>query len=102
MRSVWVWLVLAIPAGWAIWQLQLPDPVVSAPFLGLLLLILGLLAGLRLASDGLHRLLQDLIRVNRTLAEQYDEIAEKNRRLQAELDSGQQDSDGDEGRMSTD
>src|SRR5690606_30529747 len=84
MRSFWVSLILSIPAAWAIWQLQLPQPLVGRSLLGILLLTLGLLAGLRLATEGLHQLLQDLIHANKELAGQVDQLAEEKSRLQQE------------------
>jgi hypothetical protein len=85
MRSVWVWLILAIPAAWAVWQLQVPEPVLAPGLLGLMLLTLGLLAGLRIANDGLHRFFTDLTRLNKYLADQNDDLAELNLHLLQEL-----------------
>lgn len=85
MRSVWVWLILAVPAAWAVWQLQVPHPIVAPALLGLLLLALGLLAGVRLGFNGLERYLQEVTRLNRHLADQNNELAERNLCLLKEI-----------------
>ena len=81
MRSVWIWLIVAVPAAWAVWQLQLPAPLVPAPVLGFSLLTLGLLVGLRIGADGMRRFTKDVIRMNKCLAEQNDDLAELNLQL---------------------
>lgn len=81
MRPHLVWSVLLVPTTCAIWQTQAQEPFLSPLAIGILLLLVGIIAGLRLATDSATRFVRDLTVLNKYLAEQNRDLAEMNRLL---------------------
>ena len=78
MRAVLILITLLSVSACALWQLLVRDPVLFPAGLGLLLLIMGLIAGLSMATDSATRFIRDVSRLNRYLADQNNDLAEMN------------------------
>lgn len=85
MRPRLVLIVLVPAAIGVLWQSQGSPPMMGPFASGLLLLILGGLLGLRLATDSATRFVGDLARLNAYLAEKNRDLAALNHRLLKEL-----------------
>ncbi len=85
MRPSYVWLVFAILAVAGLAELLRADPLLPPFIVGVGLLLLGVLAGLRWGIDAATRLITDLSRTNCYLVEQNDELSELNYELLARL-----------------
>jgi len=72
----WTGIAVFVAAG--IWDLGRADSAVSATAMGVLFLGLGLLVGLRLGSDSASAFVKDLLRLNKFLADQNNQLAELN------------------------
>lgn len=81
MRSFLIWLALLVAAAWSVSELTAAEPVLSRPLLGLGVFVLGVLGGLRLGTLSATRFVNDLLRLNRYLADQNRELAESNHML---------------------
>lgn len=75
------WIVTAIVLGLLLWQIASSHPFIPPFMSGLLLLFVGLLTGMRLAADSASPYIQDMHRLNKTLADQNRELDEANYRL---------------------
>ena len=79
-----LWLALTAIVVFGIWLLdsdlhnvsQVTDRVI-----GLLLFVVGLLAGLRIGTSHATRFVRDLLRLNRYLTDQHNELCAMNSRL---------------------
>lgn len=60
------------------WQSSFEDPFLSSQLSGVLLLFVGLLAGLRIGTDSATRFTKDLTRLNKVVVEQNRELLELN------------------------
>lgn len=81
MRTSTDWFILIPIALFALWQLQVLDPFMSPLVSGLLLLALGLLAGLRVGIESAARFINEMLRLNKFLAEQHRDLAETNHEM---------------------
>ena len=75
------WLVLWLPALYALWQLPQDYPVLSPLGSGLILLATGVLVGMRIGSDSATRFVKDLYRMNKFLAEMNADLAHHNHEM---------------------
>ncbi len=73
------WTCTAVLVAGCFWELSRSEPTVPPAAMGALLLGLGLLVGLRLGSDSATIFVKDLLRLNKFLAEQNDQLTELNR-----------------------
>ena len=72
----WIaWLVIVIGG---LWELGQAEPHLPRLVTGLLLVGIGVVAGLRIGSDSANALIQDTIRVNKVVMEQNQELIELN------------------------
>jgi hypothetical protein len=71
--------------AWALWQLATQDPLIPPLAAGLLLVILGSLAGLRIGTDSVGRFLKELTALNKYLGERNRDLAEMNHTLLKQL-----------------
>jgi MYXO-CTERM domain-containing protein len=78
MRPNSVWLVFAALAVAGFAELLRDSPFLPPYIVGLGLLLLGVLAGLRRGADASSRLVRDLSRTNSCLAEQNDQLSDLN------------------------
>lgn len=85
VRPSYVWLVFAALTIAAIVELLRPNPALPPVVVGVALLVIGALAGLRYGADAATRLIADLSRTNSYLAEQNDELSELNYELLSRL-----------------
>ena len=85
MRLYYVLLVLVPPMAWAVWQLVSPEPLILPVTAGILLLVLGGLAGLRIGTDSVGRFVKELIGLNKYLGEQNLDLVEMNLKLLGQL-----------------
>jgi hypothetical protein len=85
MRPNSVWLVFAIFTIAGIVELLRSQPLLPPFLVGLALLFLGLLAGLRWGTDAAARLIADMARRNTYLTEQNDQLSELNYELLSRL-----------------
>lgn len=81
MRTILVWSLMLGLVLWALWELQATKPVILPGIFGVLLLVLGLLGGLRIATTSATRFVKDLTRLNHYLAEQNRDLADMNHLL---------------------
>jgi|GEM_PF-4363439 len=72
------WIFVGSFAAYGLWELGSSTPNLSPIAWGLILLGLGLLAGLRLGSDSATQFVRDLLRLNKFLADQNEELTELN------------------------
>jgi hypothetical protein len=72
------WTSIAVLVAVGIGDLGRADSAVSPTAMGALLLGLGLLVGLRLGSDSASRFVKDLLRLNKFLADQNNQLSELN------------------------
>lgn len=85
MRPQIVWALMISAVAVLVWQLHTPEAVIGGVAAGLLLLLLGILAGLRIATDSLTNLMKDLVMLNKYLAEQNQDLSEMNQMLLKEV-----------------
>ncbi|QEG36006.1 hypothetical protein [Bythopirellula goksoeyrii] len=78
IRPRFVWLILFVCSGVALWQLTTPEPSIPALAVGLGLLLAGGILGLRWGSDSADQLIKEMAQLNKYLAEQNQELAELN------------------------
>jgi hypothetical protein len=71
-----------------LWQVAAAQPLWPAAVSGLLLIIVGVLTGLRIGSDSAAAYMNDVHRLNKVLAEQNSELQEANAILLKQLSSG--------------
>jgi len=98
------WTGIAVFAVGGLWDLSKSVPTISPAVTAVILLGLGLLVGIRVGSDSASAYVKDLLRLNKYLAEQNDQLAELNhshikRQLAQDhdvLDSDAQDPDDSE------
>lgn len=79
--NIIAWLLLLSFAAAALWQLRVVDPALPRWISGLMLVVSGLLAGLRIGAESAIRFAGDLIRLNKYLAEQNRDLVETNHEL---------------------
>ena len=72
------WTCTTVFAVAGLWDLGRSDSTVPSIAMGVLLLGLGLLVGLRLGSDSASAFVKDLLRLNKFLAEQNSQLTELN------------------------
>jgi hypothetical protein len=72
------WTCTAVFVASGLWDLGRSNPVVPPFAMGALLLGLGLLIGLRLGSDSTAAFVKDLLRLNKFMAEQNNQLTELN------------------------
>jgi hypothetical protein len=74
-------------AGWAaavalaallLWQATAPEPLLPHGASALLLLLIGVLAGLRISTDSAAAYIKDLQRLNKLMADQQRDLEEAN------------------------
>ena len=84
-----IWLIAWSPALFALGQTFIGQPLLSPLTSGLILLVTGLLAGLRISADSVQSYMAELQRKNNFLAALSRGLAEQNlrylRRFQADL-----------------
>lgn len=85
MRPIMAWLVFATVIVFAFAELLSAAPFFSPFLAGAVLLVVGVLAGLRWATDAASRLISDLARKNAYLAEQNDQLSDLNYELLTHL-----------------
>jgi hypothetical protein len=85
MRHHLAWFVLVVAILGVLWQSQGAAPRLPPLASELLLVSLGLLLGLRVATDSATRFVGDLLRLNLYLGEQNRDLAELNNRLLTDL-----------------
>lgn len=78
MRPQLAWFILTCAVVAALWQLVAPQPSLSPLAAGLMLLLVGILGGMRIATDSLSRFLKDLITINRHQSERNEDLADVN------------------------
>lgn len=81
MRPYYVWLVLLLPTAWAASQLATSEPLMPPLSAGLLLLVVGGLAGLRIGADSVRHFVRELTALNKYLGEQNHDLVEMNHHL---------------------
>jgi hypothetical protein len=81
MRPSFAWLVFAALTIAGLVELLRSHPILPPFVVGMSLLAIGVLAGLRWGADAATRLINDLTRTNAYLAEQNDELSELNYEL---------------------
>lgn len=72
------WLLAWVPALIAAWQLSVDQPWIPPLVCGVLLLVTGLISGLRISADSVHGYMSELQRKNRYLAELCTDLAQHN------------------------
>ena len=72
------WTCPAVLVAGGLWDLGRSDPAVTPIAMGVLLLGFGLLMGLRLGSDSASAFVKDLLRLNKFMAEQNNQLTELN------------------------
>jgi len=72
----WAGITVLVASG--LWDLSRTDPAVAPAVTAVILLVLGLLVGLRIGSDSSSAYAKDLLRVNKYLADQNDQLTELN------------------------
>ena len=72
------WTCAAVVVVGGLWDLTRSDPAVPPFAMGAILLGLGLLVGLRLGSDSATAFVKDLLRLNKLMAEQNNQLTELN------------------------
>jgi hypothetical protein len=75
------WATASALMAWLLWQTTASEPLLPHVASGLLLLVVGVLAGLRIAADSAAAYIRDLQRLNKLLADQQRELEEANWRL---------------------
>ena len=76
-KAIWPAAVAGLLAA-GLWLLLTPTPALPPALLGLLLFVLGGVAGLRAGAESSNCLLQDMLRLNKLLAEQNSALVEQN------------------------
>ena len=72
------WITTALIVAGCLMDLSRSDPAVPPYTMGAILLGLGLLIGLRLGSDSASAFVKDLLRLNKFMAEQINQLSELN------------------------
>ena len=75
MRPFFTWLIIFVSTALALWQLVTPDASFPALALGLLLWLIGGIAGLRWGADSVAPLIKEMSQLNKYLAEQNEQLA---------------------------
>lgn len=78
MRTGLAWAVLTSLTVVGLWQLVATDPWLPSVAAGLMLLLTGTLAGLRWGADSSALLIAELVRTNRYLGAQNQDLADLN------------------------
>ncbi len=81
------WLAVIATLAFLIWQIAVAEPLWPRAVTGLLLAIIGLLAGIRIGTDSVTAYTQDLQRVNKLLADQNQDLQDTNAMLLREVRS---------------
>jgi hypothetical protein len=74
-------IVFAVAIGLGAWQLLTSAPFVPPILAGGWLLLVGLVAGLRIGTLSVVRLIDDMVRLNQTVGEQNRDLCELNLQL---------------------
>ena len=101
MRAYAVALLILPLVAWAMWQLVAPEPFISPLASGLILVVLGGLAGLRIGTESFGRFVKDLTALNKYLGEQNRDLAEMNQVLLKDLLTRREDTQDSAGSDST-
>jgi hypothetical protein len=72
------WIFAGSLAAFGLWELGHSTPNLPPVAWGMILLGLGLLVGLRMGSDSATQFVRDLLRLNKYLANQNEELTELN------------------------
>jgi hypothetical protein len=78
-------VVVTVVGALASWQLIAGDPWLPPIATGLVLLIFGLVAGIRVGYESARKFVEDATRTNKLLAEQNRDLVELNQRLLREM-----------------
>ncbi|MCC6493259.1 MAG: hypothetical protein IT424_09580 [Pirellulales bacterium] len=81
MRKFLGYVAAATLVSFGLWRLGIESTPELRALIGFLLFAGGWTLGLRIGSDSGLRLLQDLLRLNKVLADQNADLAEQNHRL---------------------
>jgi hypothetical protein len=81
------WIVTIGLLAFLLWQLTIAQPLWPPAISGLLLVIVGVLAGLRMGADSATAYTNDVHRLNKVLAEQNSELQEANAILLKQVSS---------------
>ena len=72
------WTSAGLLAAYGLWELGSSAPSLPPIAWGMILLGLGLLVGLRLGSDSATQFVRDLLRLNKFLADQNEDLTKLN------------------------
>jgi hypothetical protein len=81
------WIATTGMLAFLLWQLTVAAPLWPPALSGLLLIVIGVLAGLRIGADSAAAYMRDVQRLNKILAEQNRELQEANAILLKQLSS---------------
>lgn len=90
MRNAFIGVAVAALAAFGLWSLTQPSPPVAPAWIGFALFALGAVFGLRTSANSAARLLADMLRLNRFLADQNTDLAEQNYHLLRKQDQRQE------------
>ncbi|MEO2047433.1 MAG: hypothetical protein ABGX16_12780 [Pirellulales bacterium] len=72
------WICVATLIAYGLWEMQQSSAHLPPSAWGMILLGLGLVCGLRIGSDSATTFVRDLLRLNKFLADQNEELTELN------------------------
>lgn len=81
MKKLVAWTTAIAIVAWLLWQTTVSQPLLPRWASGGLLLVVGVLAGLRIAADSAADYIRDLQRLNKLMADQQLELEEANWQL---------------------
>jgi hypothetical protein len=81
------WIATIGLVGFLLWQIAVAEPLWPAAISGLLLAVIGVLAGLRIGADSAAAYMADVHRLNKLLAEQNRELQDANAILLKQVSS---------------
>ena len=81
------WIATVIAMMFLFWQTIVEIPIWPRPLSALLLLLLGVLAGIRIGADSAAAYIKDLQRTNKVVVDQNRELQQANAMLLKEVSS---------------